>query len=111
MLDLLSLGEVLFPHTLANSIKNFGVPIMAQWIKNLTSIHKDMGSIPGLTQWVKDLMLLLLWCTCSSKSTPSLGTSICHRCGPRKTKKFFYLSSTWCIIEGLIYIPFSFELS
>ena len=33
------------------------VPIVAQQVKNLTSIRKDVGSIPGLTQWVKDLEL------------------------------------------------------
>ena len=27
---------------------------MAQWVKNPTSIDEDEGSIPGLTQWVKD---------------------------------------------------------
>ena len=30
-----------------------GVPIVAQWVKNPTSIHEDVGLIPGLAQ-VKD---------------------------------------------------------
>ena len=30
---------------------------MVQQVKNLTSIHENAGSIPGLTQWVKNLVL------------------------------------------------------
>jgi len=31
-----------------------GVPIVAQWLTNLTRNHEVGASIPGLTQWVKD---------------------------------------------------------
>ena len=39
-----------------------GVSVVAQWLTNTTKIHEDSGLIPGLTQWIKDLALLWLWC-------------------------------------------------
>ena len=62
------------------------------------------GSVPVLAQWVRIRCCHELWCTlqtqlgslvavavvkassCSSNWTPSLGTSICLQCSPKKTK-------------------------
>ena len=45
-------------YLMLNKVARLGVPVVAQWLMNPTSIYEDMGSIPGLAQWVKDLALL-----------------------------------------------------
>ena len=64
-------------------LKGPGRSCCGSQVQNLTSILEVVGSIPGLTQRVQDLALLWLRC----RPTPSLGTSMCHRCGPKEQKK------------------------
>ena len=49
--------QVLLPHP--HLLKSFiGSSCLGSVETNLTSIHEDAGSIPGLSRWVKDLALL-----------------------------------------------------
>ena len=52
-----STPEFFFPKFYSQALESLGVPVVAQWVTNPTSIHKDAGSIPDLIHWVKDPML------------------------------------------------------
>ena len=106
---------VLQPHKKAGGCEGFFVFVfvliclgsltVTQQVKNPTSNHEDAGLIPVFAQWAKDPSLPQaatqaadadqIWqccgcgvgLSCSSNWTPSLGTSICCRCGPKRKKE------------------------
>ena len=49
---------------------------MAEWVKNPSSFHEDVGLIPGLAQWVKDLHICELWCRSQMRLEFSRGYSV-----------------------------------
>ena len=79
-----------------------GFPLWLSGLRTWHSVHEEVSSFPGLAQWFKNLAVLQasanvaqIRCCCGcgvvpsygSNLTPSLETSICHRCGPKKKKK------------------------
>ena len=43
---------------ISSACSRIGIPAAAQQVKDPTVVSEDVGSIPGLTQWVKDPALL-----------------------------------------------------
>ena len=62
--DKIILSHNLFQWLEGNYCKNIiledvcGVPVVVQWLTNLTGKHEVVGLILGLTQWVEDPALL-----------------------------------------------------
>ena len=76
---------------------NLGVPLEAQWVKNMTSFHEDAGSILSQAEWVKDSVLLQLWCRLGSDPWPR--NCIC--CSPPPQRNIKHLKYAFVSNEAL----------
>ena len=68
----------------------FGSSCCGSAVMNPTSIHEDVGSIPGFAQWIKDLVLWWLWHRPAAAATIqplAWELPICSRCSPKKQKQ------------------------
>ena len=52
-----AMETAVYVHAVQTQDGHSGDPIVAQRVKNPTSIHEDAGSIPGPSWWVKDPVL------------------------------------------------------
>ena len=74
-------------------------PLRLSRLRTWHSVHEDVGSVSGLSHWVKDAVLLQAdaapICTCSWDSAPGQGTSTCHRFGGKKKNTTVEYYSIW----------------
>ena len=72
---MLSSADSSHPEKIKKEVSS-GVPTVAQQVTNPTNIHQEVGSIPGLTQRVKDLALPELWCRSQTQTGSGVAVAV-----------------------------------